>query len=414
MKRLDMRKPAALRRNRFLALIFVCLAAITGRGVSQSLEAAVRKAHPAAAVSDARVQQAITKSRDYLIRSCGPGGRFIYKVDEITGQVAPSYNIIRHEGAVYSLAMLYAAYDDPSSLEAITRADGYLRSSYISPGIAPDVLVVWTRPFPDRSAADLGATGLGLVALTSLDRFWSGAIPIEQLRALGHFGLLLQRTDGSFIDKYRTATGPVEEFESLYYPGEMALGFLSLYEVDHSKTWLDAAKKALMYLARRSAGQSAAPPDHWAMIAMAKLFEICGRERIACPAPREELIRYAEQVSQTLLAGQQQAPTSDPRLLGSFGPSGRTAPTATRLEGLLAALEFLPPGPMRAKIKPGIDLGINFLLRAQIADGPYTGGVPKSIVASEPESSEIRIDYVQHALCAWLRYEKLFGLDHQK
>jgi hypothetical protein len=108
---------------------------------------------------------------------------------------------------------------------------------------------------------------------------------------------------------------------------------------------------------------------------------------------------------------------NDPRLRGGFTPDGRTTPTATRLEGLLAALEFLPreDAALRAKIEAGVKLGVSFLLRAQIVSGPFAGGLPgiapgrTSVAIKEAaQESEVRIDYVQHALCAWLRYENMF------
>jgi len=113
---------------------------------------------------------------------------------------------------------------------------------------------------------------------------------------------------------------------------------------------------------------------------------------------------------------------ADPNLEGAFDSQGRTAPTATCLEGLLAALEFLPTRPqanesqikLRGQIDSAVEKGIAFLMRAQIKSGPYAGGMPAAIAPSKTAvrpargASEVRIDFVQHALCAWLRYEKLF------
>ena len=103
---------------------------------------------------------------------------------------------------------------------------------------------------------------------------------------------------------------------------------------------------------------------------------------------------------------------------GSFDEAGRTAPTATRMEGLLAALEFLPNDATgrRARIEAAVDRGIAFLLRAQITSGPYAGGMPEAMPGArsimfraDPGASDIRIDYVQHALSAWLRYQAMFS-----
>ena len=148
------------------------------------------------------------------------------------------------------------------------------------------------------------------------------------------------------------------------------------------------------------------PTDHWALIATARLLQHCASERAAF---RETLIRHAVQVCYALLRGQGlHAPVAG--LRGAYDVFGRTAPAATRLEGLLAALEFLPleSGRLRGEIEDAVTSGIAFLLRAQIGSGPYAGGMPGAYGVCAPGGSEVRIDYVQHAMCAWLQYRKLF------
>ena len=78
------------------------------------------------------------------------------------------------------------------------------------------------------------------------------AAPLAQLQSLGRFILFLQNADGSFVSKYNPDTGPVGDWQSLYYPGEAALGLIALYELHHSCEWLIAAGKALAYLAKRT------------------------------------------------------------------------------------------------------------------------------------------------------------------
>jgi hypothetical protein len=229
------------------------------------------------------------------------------------------------------------------------------------------------------------------------------------LQALGRFLLFLQKDDGSFVNKYRRESGPVEDWESLYYPGEAALAFISLYEADHSREWLMAAGKALAFLAKSRAGRSIVPADHWALIATARLLPYC--DQSSCPgASREELIQHAIQVCNSILREQFRG-SAAVGIAGAFDPDGRTAPAATRLEGLLAALEFLPKGELRAELRTKIEAtaerGIAFLLRMQIDSGPYSGGMPGAFATRVLDSSKIRIDYVQHALCACLRYQKL-------
>lgn len=189
---------------------------------------------------------------------------------------------------------------------------------------------------------------------------------------------------------------------------------ISLYELDHSHKWLVAAGKGLAYLTESRAGPQEVPPDHWALIATAKFLPYY--EHSACPVSREELVQHASRICERFLR-EQITGALDARLNGGFDPGGRTTPTAIRLEGLLAALEFLPKsdGDLPARIETAVQSGIAFLLNAQITSGPYAGGMPGAVLAtgsgrSARSASEVRIDYVQHALSAWLRYEQLYRL----
>lgn len=289
----------------------------------------------------------------------------------------------------------------------MVRAAEFLRQNYIGPGVLRGQLAVWSAPASERSQtafpiAELGATGLGLVALSAVNEAQPDTTPVSELQALGRFLLFLQRQDGSFVSRYVAERGPVTNWESLYYPGEAALGLISLYNTDHSREWLLAAAKALSYLARTRAGLATVPDDHWALIATAELLPYS--DQIGSTISRQELVSHAVQICNSILREQIQDPTGA-GLDGAFDPAGRTTPAATRLEGLLATLQFLPKGELRTEIEAAVGRGVAFLLRTQITSGPYAGGVPGAVVASAKGGSTIRIDYVQHALCAWLRYQ---------
>jgi hypothetical protein len=359
---------------------------------------------------DSEVSRAIGLAAGYLERACGTDGRFVYQVDSASGRESSSYNSIRHAGAIYALAMLNRSQGDHQARDAMARAAVFLRREYIAPGPAPGQLAVWSKPLASGSqtgaqVADLGATGLGLVALTAVNEVAPGTVPRSQLRALGRFITFLQRGDGSFASRYIAERGADSDWESLYYPGEAALGLLSLYKADPAPEWLIAAAKALSYLARSRAGLATVPADHWALIATAQLLHYS--DRIGDQVSRQELIQHAVQICKSILH-EQITGSAGAALDGAFDPTGRTTPAATRLEGLLAALEFLPrTGELTSEIEAATGRGIVFLLRAQITSGQYQGGVPGAVTSGGPHSSDIRVDYVQHALCAWLRYERL-------
>ena len=97
------------------------------------------------------------------------------------------------------------------------------------------MLAVWSEPEVNRSGkplqAKLGGTGLGLVALLSLENIQPGFTPLADLQALGRFTVYMQKEDGSFYSKYiPSAGGRWDEWQSLFYPGEAALGLLMLYQ----------------------------------------------------------------------------------------------------------------------------------------------------------------------------------------
>ncbi len=376
--------------------LLLCSATLAQSGPGGHLTSAMQAA---ATPIQGETEHAIGLAGGYLVRMCGPNGRFVYSVNIRTGEQSRSYNIVRHAGAIYALGLLNNRKPSPEAVDAMVRASAFMRRYYMGPGPQPGQIVVWSAPFPTPSVADLGASGLGLVALTATEKARPRSIPMDEMQGLARFILFLERPDGSFIDKYKPLSGPDEDFESLYFPGEAVLGLIDLYELDHNKEWLEAAARALMYLARSRASLTEVPPDHWAMIATAKLWPYL--QEIPGSASSDALIHHAEQVCRALMAGQITG-TDLPLVQGSFDPNGRTAPAATRIEGILAASSFLSDPALKGEIRRCADAGIQFLLHAQLQSGPLSGGLPDSIVVSARLKGYVRIDFVQHALGAWL------------
>ena len=363
---------------------------------------------------------------DYLVRACGPDGRFVYRVHlDPSVTPRPMYNVLRHAGTLYSLGMYYESCPDEEVRDVLIRAGAFLKRECLAPiPDRDDLAAIWSPPelvMRDKPPqAKLGGTGLGLVGLLAVEKAQPGATPLEDFRKLGRFLLYLQKDDGSFYTKYIPSEGGRwDQWTSLYYPGEAALGLVMLHQRDPSPEWLVSAIKALSYLARIRKGADDVPADHWALIATARLWPLL--DASPTPGAREALLRHAKQVCEQMLRNQQPRPDDSP-LAGCFTNDGRTSPTATQLEGLMAALEFLPAEeePLRARIVAAVEPGLEFLMRAQVTSGKYAGGVPRGIVLAAETSplrdldkfnaraGEIRIDYVQHAAGAMMQYQRLF------
>ncbi len=371
------------------------------------------------------LEEAIRLASDYLVRQCDERGQFVYKVNlDPNVELQPQYNIVRHAGAVYALAASHRRSPTPEKLAALRRAAGFLRREAIAPVPGQQgVLAVWSRPEIERRnvpiQAKLGGTGLGLVALLSVEQIEPGTVPLDELRGLGRFLVFMQKDDGSFHAKYDPGgRGRDNRWRSLYYPGEAALGLLMLYEEDPQPVWLQTAARAIAYLARMRRGAELVEPDHWALLATARLWPLC--DRCTPPFPRETLSRHAIKICRRMLDEPERLDgvTFEP---GCLTPDGRTCPTATRVEGLTAALAFLPDSKasLRSEISRAVGEAIDFLLRSQVRQGRYAGGIPRAVGSAGPAGAapeprrdahrrtEVRVDYVQHALSAMIQSEQL-------
>jgi len=320
--------------------------------------------------------EAIDRFASYLMRSTKKDGMFKYRINmDSTVKVKDKYNILRHAGAIYAMCIYYERCPNENMRSAIKRAGRYLRDESI---------------------------------LT----------PLPVLKALGQSIVYMQKEDGSFYSKYIPSMGGLQDkWQSLYYPGEAALGLLMLYEKDPSNVWLQAAYQALEYLARSRENSTYVPADHWALLATEKILSL--EKNNEFPISRALLINHAIQICETMLLDQVDNPKR-PEYDGGFSGDGRTTPAATRLEGLLAALSFLPSNlEIRNRINSSIPRGISFLILAQIKEGEFAGAMPRAVGRKQGNSSdvekfnrrvtEVRIDYVQHAMSAMIQYLHLMN-----
>jgi hypothetical protein len=368
----------------------------------------------------------------YLHEAMLPNGRFVYRRNAADGsEDRRRYNLLRHAGALYALTDYHLRVaPSPAERENLRRAAAYVIDCCVSPLPGnPDALALWSVPeVVGRPRAPLqaklGGAGLALVAFATLEGVAPGATGLPLRRRLGEFLLAMQDNDGSFVSKYVPARGgPDPSWVSRYYPGEAALGLVMLYEQDPDPRWLRSAMDALRYLARQRETAEVLPADHWALLATERLLRQPGSAlEEASPTGlawiaedgsgvRSLLIAHAEALVDSILAEQfWHGSASCPP--GGFDSGGRVAPTATRLEGLLAAWAFLQPGTRRAALERAARQGLDFLDKAQLTAPAWRGAytrVSMRCPSDDPRAMEVRIDYVQHALSAMLMADRLPG-----
>lgn len=373
-------------------------------------------------IAPARLDPAMHAAANYLTKQMLANGQFRYRVN-LNSQVVvpPKYNMLRHAGTMYALAQYQQRYPKPEVKDCLSAATRFLRSQIAEIKDVPEVLAVWSDPRihrgTDARKCKLGGTGLGLVALCQLESAsLTTGMAKQQLEWMGNFLLFMQKDDGGFYSFYLPAgAGRDDRWTSLYYPGEAALGLLMLDELQPHEDWRLGAYEALSYLAATRRGASTVPADHWALIATDKLLR---KESIE--VDRDRLFGHAIQIIRGMLH-EQGGQRDDAVLDGCFSSDGRTTPTATRLEGLLALLSPLSarhPAIAR-EVEQACHRGMAFLLRAQHHTGEAKGAIPRAVRRIDKDApgwtstfndraTEVRIDYVQHALSAMIGYRAQF------
>lgn len=358
---------------------------------------------------------AIMRSANYIVNAQYPNGKFVYLAYPSSSTVAnDDYNLLRHAGTIYSLGLYHKFNNDSRVLMAMKKGAKYLRN-YISP--VPEqkgILALWSGPdveaAGDMQAAKLGGAGLGLVALLSLESICPGETPLATIQSLGEFILWMQKPDGSYFSRYIPEKGGRDpSWTSLYYPGEAALGLVMLFEADGNVKWLNSAALALTYLANIRKNRHNVEADHWALLATNRLLN--HYDKLTIGYSRPALITHMLQIVNSMI-NEQQPQLSSTTIKGCFTSDGRTCPTATRIEGLLAALPLLPKedAVIRLRMETAINAGVGFLMASQNTNGRLAGGFPLSVLPEKranrrpDQSDSVRIDYVQHAMSGLIMF----------
>lgn len=391
----------------FLIPIFLIL--ITCNGVSSQ------------DIKTGKIKRAIHLSSDYILRNINPDGQFVYERNlnsKVT--VKDNYNVLRHCGTIYAMGMQYDYLSSESMKLATLKTVDFARNKFLAPLPQDSIkMAMWSTPEYEKKLhekqAKLGGAGLGIVALSQAYQLNPEEQVLKEMIAMGSFICFMQKTDGNFYSKYIPGKGGKnDKFKSLYYPGEAILGLITLYGFDKSDKWLDAAICGISYLANLRKDQQEIPGDHWALIASEQLLQISKVQHD--PELRKLIIHHATQICRSMM--KEQITNKDQQdVYGAYSYYGASTSASTALEGLISALQFLPKTTIFYKeLIHSVEIGIEFLLKAQIKNDPYSGAFPyavgsiygkrKDVKKFALAKTGVRIDYVQHALSALIKYHQ--------
>ena len=375
----------------------------------------VREAQP---VATGAVRGGIVAGLGYVKSHTLPSGQFVYAVNlNPAVKVEPGYNMLRHAGAIYAIKLANAVVPDPQAVEVMQRSTRFMRDCCFAE-VDGKGTGMWEPPALTHSKSPqtykLGGVGLAIVALASTESVRPGATTAAEMQGFAKFGRQFMKWNGEFGPRYVPSKGGLQTSgDVLYYPGEMVLGWMALYERHPAPELMQWSLDALMRLARERAAAGTAPADHWSLLATADVFRLAARDKVEIP--RDVLTNHAVLICHTILEAAY-APAEMPIMEGALVRRGDAVTTSARLEGLLAALTFLPPDhPIVPHVKAAAHRAMAFLLRAQVKDGPHAGGMPLAITTLSTDfggdtrkfnedATRIQIDHFQHSVSAMSRY----------
>ena len=347
----------------------------------------------------------------YISKNIRPNGRFVYRnnLNPKKKYSAKYYSSLRHAGTLYSMYLCERLLGKEALYNKRLLSSEYLVKNYIKK-VGKDMYGLLSKPEEEAPAllATSGGTGLALIALSNLLK--DNKISKHILEKMGNFLIFMQTPQGDFCPSFELVKKEKSNLHSArYYPGESCLGLLYLYEFDKQEKWLETAKKGLLRLAEKAADKGVANLsfDHWGMLATQKLFATPDN---ALNSPQRALLTaFAERNVKAIIA-KQNLNTRDENF-GSFTINRSLCGNATNMEGLIAAYQCLDNKVLRQKLAYSLKAGVEFLMKKQVKTGVCEGGIPSSPDWDKPDAKnadkEIRIDYVQHTMSAWIAYKSL-------
>ncbi|MEM1114757.1 MAG: hypothetical protein AAGI11_22780 [Pseudomonadota bacterium] len=372
------------------------------------------RAQPAWREPDAafHLEAAAVEAGAFLQTQLGSTGQFIYNYRPKTDREDSDYNILRHAGTTYALFELARLTGDARWRAAGESALAYLRRQFRACPFDGEAICV-----VEAGEIKLGGSGLAILALLEHPdiRARTDLLTDAQNLAMGILGLL--QDDGRFWPhKLSFPDGKADDHVSVYYPGEAIYALARLSARDGEERWLNAAVSAASYLIEGRDADLAddqLPHDHWLAYGLREIQTLRG----GLP---EHWVTYLLRMIGAIAAAQNRSAQALPFAdwHGGFYQPPRSAPTSTRVEGLVAAIDVLGAADLavpKAVTRATCD-ATDFLLTTAFEPG---GGLflkrPGRVLGAFRRSLtayQTRIDTSQHAMSALLGVARLTRSTH--
>jgi hypothetical protein len=353
---------------------------------------------------------AVRRGADYLARIENDQGRFIYMYHPVDEREDTSYGWLRHAGTIYAMMEAYDELGTPLYAEKAERAIEYMEG-HLRKEPAPDDPTgdgaKYLLDTNDEEQQKVGGGGLALLALAKYTAATGKRDHIDTMRALARFIIKQQFDDGHFRMNadVEASVGKKLKKEPVYYPGEAALALMRLYGVDPQPAYLDAARKAADYVVHvRDVNVSLdnQEHDHWMSYTLNDLYRM---------TKDAAYIEHAYKIARAIQSKQHGADSAAPDWVGTFY-EGQTTPASTRVEAydadiVLSRFAGKPEDWLRGS---AMEVARGMLGQQFDEDNDYFLKNPRKADGGVRESlyvQDVRIDYVQHAMSAWLHLARI-------
>jgi hypothetical protein len=356
-------------------------------------------------VAPATLVAAVRAGAEYLVRVLDAQGRYVYMYRPVDDRDDTSYGWLRHAGTTYALFEAYEELGTPEYLQKGELALAYLEAHLKDDAASQGKYALDTN---DEEQQKVGGAGLALLAFTKHAATTGKRTKLETMRALARFIIKTQYEDGHFranADLEREQGKKLKK-EAIYYPGEAVLALIRLYAIDPQPSYLDAARRGadwVVHVRDAYVSEDNQEHDHWMSYAFDDLYRV---------TKDGAYLDHAYKIARAIQKRQRTAGDAPaPDLVGTFY-DGQTTPASTRVEAYDAdiAVSRFAGKDDKWLVEPALAVARTMLAAQFDADTGYWlknpakagGGVRESLFVHD-----IRIDYVQHAMSAWLHLARI-------
>lgn len=348
---------------------------------------------------------AVRRGADYLVRVLSAEGRYAYLYHPVDEGEDTSYGWLRHAGSTYALFEAYEEFGTPVYAEKGQLALQYLKKHFRNDEESEGKYILDSK---EEEQQKVGGAGLALLAFAKQSAVTGNRGELETMRALARLIMKQEEPSGHFRANadIHPPSGKKLKREPSYYPGEAVLGLIRLYALDPQEAYLDAARRGADWVIKvRDAHVSLdhQEHDHWMSYAMNDLYRV---------THNDAYVEHAYKIARAIQKKQHRAAEGSSQDWDGTFYDGETTPGSTRVEAYDAdiALSRFAGRPEEWLVTPAKQVAVAILGQQFRVENDYwlknptkaDGGVRESLI-----EQDIRIDFVQHAMCAWLHLARI-------